>query len=130
MITKGQRDLFQKSIIAQDDDGDYSESGWVAVVVGDWAALTKYGHCSCYDTWASITGGGISDDEGPDQPHWDWSGNVTDLVRMAENKTDPALPGRLASEEDYDYDHLMKVYEQVLKWAEHRTDLAAQGEGI
>jgi len=122
MITKGQRDLFRQSIVAQDDDCDYSESGWVAVVVGDWAALTKYGHCSCYDTWADITGGGISDNEGPEEPRWDWQGTVDGLVRLAKNKLDPALTDRVASTEDYDYDHLMKVYEQILDWSNRRNN--------
>jgi hypothetical protein len=121
MITKGQRKLFEESIIAQDDDCDYSESGWVAVVVDNWAALTKYGHCSCYDTWASITGGGISDDEGPDDPHWDWIGTPDELVNLAKGRLDPALPNRVASTEDYDYDHLMKVYDQILEWSSKRT---------
>lgn len=116
MITKGQRDKFRECVIAQDDDNDYSESGWVAVVDGDWAALTKYGHCSCYDTWASITNGGISDDEGPDEPKWDWQGTVSELIGMATFKADPGFKGRIADPEDYDYDHLMKVYEQVLEW--------------
>lgn len=116
MINKGQRDLFEKSIVAQEDDGDYDESGWVAVVVGDWAALTKYGHCSCYDTWASITGGGISDDEGPDEPRWDWQGTPDDLVNLAGAKSDPGLKGRSADPKDYDYDHLMAVYQQILTW--------------
>lgn len=120
MITKGQKDLFRKSIIAQDDDNDYSETGWVAVVVGKWAALTKYGHCSCYDTWASITGGGISDYEGPNEPHWDWQGTVKQLIKMAKSCADPAMPKREADEKDYDYDHLVEVYRQVLEWDKNR----------
>lgn len=116
MITKGQKDLFEKSIIAQDDDKDYSENGWVAVVVDNWAALTKYGHCSCYDTWASITGGGVSDDEGPNEPRWDWQGTVKQLIKMAKDCADPAMPKRKADEKDYDYDHLVEVYRQVLEW--------------
>lgn len=120
MISKGQRELFQASIVAQDDDRDYQESGWVAVVVGNWAALTKYGHCSCYDTWASITGGGVSDDEGPDEPRWDWTGTPEELVELAVSKSDPALKGRTVSEEDYDYDHLMNVYTQIIEWNSKR----------
>lgn len=130
MITKGQKDLFSNSIIAQHDDCDYQESGWVAVVIEDWAALTRYGHCSCYDTWASITGGGISDDEGPNEPRWDWEGSPKELIQLAINKKDPALPERTASEEDYDYDHLMNVYTQILDWAKHRVELSSHGEGI
>ncbi len=117
MISKGQRDLFRQSVIAQHDDCDYSESGWVAVVIGNWAALTKYGHCSCYDTWASITGGGISDEEGPDNPRWDWVGTPQELLELAENNEDPGIKGRTASPEDYDYDHLQEVYKQIIEWS-------------
>lgn len=117
MITKGQCELFRASIIAQDDDNDYDESGWVAVVINNWAALTSYGHCSCYDTWASITGGGISDNEGPDEPRWDWTGTPDELIELAKRKGDPALAGRTSEPADYDHDHLMKVYEQIINWS-------------
>lgn len=116
MINKGEKDKFEESIIAQDDDNDYEESGWVAVVVGNWAALTTYGHCSCFDTWASITGGGISDNEGPDAPRWDWQGTPAQLVELARTKADPALPGRESAPADHDHDHLMEVYKQILAW--------------
>jgi hypothetical protein len=128
MITKGQAELFRQSTIAQDDDNDYDESGWVAVVVGDWAALTRYGHCSCFDTWASITGGGISDSEGPNEPSWDWVGTPDGLVALAKAKGDPALSGREAGPDDYDYDHLMKVYEQVLQWDSKRQPHSTEKE--
>jgi hypothetical protein len=114
MITKGQRDLFEKSIIAQHDDEDYSESGFVAVRVGDWCALAAYSHCSCYGTWASITGGGISDDEGPNDPDWTWEGTWEQLKNLAVRTADPAIPGRTAQPDDSDYDHLCEVYKQIL----------------
>ena len=114
MITKEQRDLFEKSIIAQDDDKDYSESGWVAVVVGDWAAISRYSHCSCFGTWDDLTGEGGSD------PRWDWQGTVKQLIKMAKDCADPAIPKRKADEKDYDYDHLVEVYRQVLEWHKNK----------
>lgn len=114
LIQRGDRKLFEKSIIAQDDDEDYEESGYVVVRIGDWCAIGAYGHCSCYDTWADLTGGGISDDEGPNPPSWKWQGSYEQLVDMAKRKADPAMPEREANPEDFDYDHLCKVYEQVL----------------
>lgn len=114
MITKGQKDLFRNSVIAQADDCDYQESGWVAVRIGDWCALTRYGHCSCFDTWASITGGGISDEEGPLEPGWTWTGTPKELLNLAEKKLDPSLAGRESAPEDYDYGHLMSVYQQII----------------
>lgn len=116
MITKGQRELFQRSIVAQHDDQDYQESGYVAVVVGQWAALTKYGHCSCYDTWADITGGGISDDEGPNDPRWDWTGTPDELVAIAKAGEDHCLKGRPIDVQDYDFDHLAEVHRQIIEW--------------
>lgn len=116
MITKGQSDLFRQSVIAQDDDGGYDVSGWIAVAIGDWSALTRYGHCSCFDTWASVTGGGIGDYEGPSEPLWDWQGPPDKLVELAHIKADPGLPGRTSIPDDYDHTHLMKVYDQILDW--------------
>ena len=45
---------FQRTIIAQDDDNGYQESGYVACVDGDWAGLTSYSHCSCFDTFTAL----------------------------------------------------------------------------
>lgn len=128
MITKGQAELFRRSIIAQDDDNDYEESGWVCVRIADWCALTRYGHCSCYDTWASITGGGISDDEGPDDPHWDWQGTWAQLLEIAKGKMDTGLPGRMIEKEDYDYDHLLNVYRQILELENPKAASAAPAD--
>lgn len=108
---------FSDSIIAQDDDEDYSESGYVVVRIGDWCAIARYGHCSCFGTWASITGGGISDSEGDTDPQWDWQGTHAQLLDMARRTADPSMPERAADPEDSDYDHLQKVYQQVLAGA-------------
>lgn len=115
MITKEQADKFRQCIVAQDDDCDYSESGWVAVVDGDWAALSRYGHCSCYDTWSDMTSDGTCD------PIWDWEGTADGLIELAKYKLDPAIPQRVSQPDDYDYDHLMNVYDQILKWNERRN---------
>lgn len=111
---------FNQSIIAQDDDEDYEESGYVVCIRYGLAFLGSYGHCSCYDTWSSMTGGGISDYREPDDyytPGWAWVGTIPELLTLARGKLDPVAVGRVASPEDRDYDHLMKVYEQVLQWA-------------
>lgn len=117
------RRQFQAAIIAQDDDNDYSESGYVAVVVGDQAALASYGHCSCYGTWDSLCGGGVGDyfdEDSVQSPRWDWEGSVDELVRMAARRADPRLPQRDANPEDYNYDHLVKVYDEVIAWDRKR----------
>jgi hypothetical protein len=114
MLSKGDHDKFLAAIIAQHDDEDYQESGYVIVNIGDWYALSRYGHCSCFGTWADLTGGGISDDEGPDDPRWDWQGTREQLLDMATRRADPAMPDRNADPKDYDYDHLVNVYDQIL----------------
>lgn len=110
MITKGQQELFNRSIIAQHDDQDYEESGYVAVVVGNWAALSMYNHCSCYGTWESLTG------ECHNDPHWDWTGTVDEMIALAKAKRDPFMPDREANKDDYEYDHLIEVYKQIVEW--------------
>lgn len=110
MITLSDYEDFVSHVIAQDDDQDYSESGYVAVRKDDWAAIAKYSHCSCYGTWDSLT-------DRTGKPAWDWEGTPGELVGMAIRMADPCMPDRVADEKDYDYDHLVKVYQQVLDWA-------------
>ena len=90
-------------VIAQHDDNDYEESGYVVVhdLVTDEYALGNYAHCSCYGTWEALSG-------------WNWIGTKKDLIKLAKNRLDPDMPEREANPEDYDYDHLVEVYKQVL----------------
>jgi len=109
-LMKISEDEFDGCVIAQDDDCDYSESGWVAVVKDGVAALANYSHCSCYGTFEVIDG------------KWDWTGSIPELIDMATRKADPSMPERTALKEDYDYDHLCRVYEEVLKWASRQEN--------
>jgi hypothetical protein len=95
-------------VVGQDDDNDYQESGWVALVKGNEAAMFHYSHCSCYGTWDDFIDG------------WDWRGSVDELIQLAQLKLDPVMPSREADTEDYDYDHLMETYNQILEWAKSR----------
>lgn len=97
-------------IIAQDDDNDYSESGWVAVYDPNTnkCGLGHYSHCSCYGTWENLKNG------------WDWEGTPRELAKLAKNKLDPDMPEREMSVEDFDYDHLITVYNEVLIWYKNR----------
>lgn len=129
MITISNRGQFEKSIIAQDDDNNYSESGFVAVVHEGVAAIASYSHCSCYGTWESLNAGGISDHVDAVDPLktlWDWSGTPDELVRMAARKSDINFPNRDANPADSDYDHLMAVYEQIIAWDRKRVRLVIQ----
>jgi len=102
-------------IIAQDDDEDYDESGYVVIRMGENAVIAHYGHCSCYDTWDDLIGGewGI-----PCGFHW--FGSLDELKVMAEEVKDPMVPDRVAEEGDFDYDHLFKVYDQVRAWFDRK----------
>ena len=117
MITQ---DTFGDCIIAQDDDNDYDESGWIALVDGDEAYLASYSHCSCFGTWTALRGESYDYDNALDRnglpANWYvWTGTRKELIELAKRKADPAVPDREAQVGDCDYDHLMKVYEMILK---------------
>jgi hypothetical protein len=114
-ITRLSYEEFLEIIIAQDDDNDYDESGYVVVYNGEVAAIARYGHCSCYGTHEALQGrnGKIT---------WDWTGSIEELLKMARYKLDPhySLGTRKAKPDDYDYDHLMACYKQTLEWNKKR----------
>lgn len=116
------REQFDASIIAQDDDNDYQESGYVACVVERdgfrIAFLVRYSHCSCYGTWEALTDASDWMNGPPRTFRPDWIGTVEQLVDMAKRTADPVIPSRTASRDDYDFDHLEAVYAEVLKWAD------------
>lgn len=110
---------FSECVVAQDDDEDYQESGYVICVVGELALLAGYGHCSCYNTWSDLNGGGIGDYFEEDEvkhPAWQIVVPVPVMAMMAYERMDPALPPRIADQEDSNYDHLVKTYGQFLEW--------------
>lgn len=98
---------FDQYVIAQDDDNDYSESGYFIVKVDENYGLFRYSHCSCFGTWESFT---------DRQMIFNWVGTKEDLIYLAQNVMDPSFPNRKANEQDYDYDHLINVYNQVLDY--------------
>jgi hypothetical protein len=107
----------ERLTIAQDDDCDYDESGYVVVYDGKEAAIGRYGHCSCFGTASALrckTTGILI---------YDWYGTVEELLKMARYKLDPhyTLGSRKADKNDCDYDHLIKCYAQVLKWNRNRN---------
>ena len=95
------------TVVAQDDDYEgiehCSESGYVVVKdnTTNEYAIGRYSHCSCYGTWSAMG-------------CWSWVGTREELLKMATNRLDPDMPEREADPEDYDYDHLVSVYQQVL----------------
>lgn len=114
---------FVDNIIAQDDDCDWEESGYVVVALPKKKyAIFHYSHCSCYGTWESLTGDGYS--SGNDAPVRTltpmWVGTKAGLLKLAKNLMDPAMPKRVASTDDYDHDHLMAVYGQVIEYFEKK----------
>lgn len=114
---------FRTAVIVQDDDYAYQESRYFAAVFAfggvDVAVIGQYSHCSCYDTWVSICGGGISDyfeGDSIQEPKFDWIGSVPALLDMARRNADPSLPQRTAVAEDSDYDYLTAMYTQVIEY--------------
>ncbi|MBK8246440.1 MAG: hypothetical protein IPK85_03440 [Gemmatimonadetes bacterium] len=112
-MAKISRSRFSEAVIAQDDDCDYQESGWVACIIDGRAYLARYSHCSCYGTESALAGGGVNDSGGA-MLTMDWEGTPGELLDMARRKADPNMPDRTSIEADHDHDHLMKVYEQVI----------------
>lgn len=101
----------QNAIIAQNDDNDYQESGWLAFCFSDdVCGLIAYSHNSCYGTWESIT---ENDHENTIYPNW--IGTKEQLIKMAKQQIDPDMYGRkIDPNEDYDADHLLNVYKEIL----------------
>jgi hypothetical protein len=114
--TKGWKETTMEHLMfadAQDDDNDYSESGYVAVVKDSRAAIAAYGHNSCFGTWTAIYDPTF---DGNMEARWEWEGTIDELVAMAKRGADPAMPERAAQPDDYDYEHLVKMYSQVVAW--------------
>lgn len=99
--------------IAQDDDNDYEESGYIVARRGEQVGIARYSHNSCYDTFDVLanTDGELNRSG---QISWLWVGPLSELVLMAKRRADPALPERTADPKDYDYDHLVAVYEVII----------------
>ena len=100
-------------IIAQHDDEDYSESGYVVAssMDGSEYAIGHYSHCSCYGTWDG------------DACMWEWEGDRKGLIEMARGGIDPDMPGRKAEPGDCDFSHLAAVYSEVLTWAAQAAEV-------
>jgi len=121
ILTHLTRRQFLQSIIGQDDDNDYCESGYVAGVIDGVAYIARYSHGSCYDTFDELLVNGVGDYSysSPGDIRVDWKGSPEDLHAMAVRTADPVMPDRTANTGDCDYDHLLACYAQVL---EHFTE--------
>ncbi len=119
------RDTFRSNVIAQADDEDWQESGWVAVLYAGVAYLTRYGHCSCYGTWTAICGGGVNKSAESLPDNWYvWSGTPAELLDMAVRRADPAIPEREMDNRDHDAHHLRAVYAQLIeRWQTNESIL-------
>ncbi len=93
-------------IARADAPDDYENSGWIAVYDGERAGIFSFGHCSCYGTW---------DYEACDAMSWE--GTRDELIAMARDKKDPAMPERTIVEGEYDYTKIVKLYDGILAWA-------------
>jgi hypothetical protein len=114
---------FHNSVIAQSDDEYYQESGYVIVERDGVASIGHYSHCSCYATFTSLCGGGISDSYDEGTVTWAWQGSIQELLDLAKGNFDYVVPGRQIDSEDCDADHLLDCYKQVLEWADKKNTL-------
>jgi hypothetical protein len=112
-ITQLSRDEFQKAIISKNDTNDYDCSGYIIAQHGEQFAIARFGHCSCYGTYTSLT-----DHKRNNGVNWDWIGTRQELLKMARYKLDPhfSLGSRKAQPNDYDYCYLIACYKDILAW--------------
>lgn len=101
-----QEQFYALTIARSDNDDPYSLSGYAVLSDGKRAAIVSIGHCSCYGTWEGLDNGPIELDI-----------TVGQLIRWAKRKADPNFPTRMVNSADYDANHLLECYEQVLAWA-------------
>lgn len=101
------RDNFRDHIVAQHDDEDWQESGYVITLVDGVFSLFHYSHCSCYGTVSVIMDGNIGTPL--------WTGDKDAMIELASGRGDPIVAGRTISEDDCDYGHLVVVYAQILQ---------------
>jgi len=115
-VTWSKQDLWEYTV-AQDDDEDYSESGYICCIRDKKAYIGRYSHCSCYGTWTSLT------NHNTGQPTWSWIGTIPELKKLVKGKKDPCLPIRDADPSDYDYNHLMNLYKDLTEYfAKEKND--------
>lgn len=114
------RDEYVNSLIAQADTGGYDPNGWIAGIHNGIAFIDSFGHCSCYDTWTAVNGGGISDYFEAANYTPLWTGSVKELIDMAVDRLDPAMPSRVSNPDDYNYHELISLYYQILKYSHYK----------
>lgn len=120
-------DQFRLSIIAQSDNEDYQESGWVALIANGQAALAHYSHCSCFGTFTSLDVNGHPTLDVNGHPTYentylgelsvDWEGTPKELLAIAKGRLNPLVKGNPPidpNEFDMDLDHLKRVYDGVI----------------
>lgn len=89
--------------IARIDHPDcYENSGVVVFVAGNLAEVSRFSHCSCYDTGESLQG--------------DWTGSVAELYKLAKENRDYCMPERVVNPTDVDFSETMDLYELVIAW--------------
>lgn len=106
-------DQYRSGLLAQADSGGYDPGGYVVWEFEGTYYLSDFSHCSCYDTFTSLCGGGIGDYYEKGTPSFMWSGTKEELIAMAIKESDPAIPERKSDPEDYQYKYLMDVFKQI-----------------
>jgi len=98
------KELEDYEVARGDDNTGYKNSGFVAVVRNGEAAITSFGHCSCFGTAEGI------DD------CWDWTGTPDEMVALATQEGCLVIDDRTLSPDDYDYPQLKECYANILAW--------------
>ena len=109
-------DGLASNTIARSDNSDpYGMIGYLCIEKDGLFGLGRISHCSCYGT--------IDGFERNSDGHiiMDWEGDLSSLREMLSKEYDPAMPDRVMSPYDYDYDHVTEVYRQITEWINSQT---------
>lgn len=92
-------------VLRADNDECYENSGYLLLQEGDQFCIGHISHCSCTGTWCnSGPAGGLG---------LGWEGNLSELRALVEGNLDPDMPERQANKDDYGYNYLMDLYQQI-----------------
>lgn len=97
-------------VLRAEDGGSYDNSGYLLLQEGDQFCIGSISHCSCTGTWPydeednGGPGGGLT---------LGWEGSLEELRTLVEGNLDPDMPERQANKDDYQYNYLMYLYQQI-----------------
>ena len=98
---------------------DCENGGYVIMRMPDgMIGIAQFGHCSCYDTFESLIGGGVDGYSSSGTIRMDWVGTPAEMLDMALNSRDPSMPKRTIEPDEFMGREINEAYRNYLKIAE------------